>query len=814
MDANELRAAFTQFFVERGHVAVPSASLIPHDPTLLFTVAGMVPFKSYFTGDEVPPYSRAVTVQKCMRAGGKQSDLELVGRTTRHLSFLEMLGNFSFGDYFKADAIPWSWAFVTEVLGLDPDRLWVTVHDSDDEAVEVWTTEVGFPPERIQRMGEDNFWRMGDTGPCGPCSELHYDKGEAYGAPGGPAEGSGERYVEIWNLVFTQYDQQPDGSLVELPKKNIDTGAGLERILSILQGTDSVFGTDVLAPIVAAAEAATGLRSGVDEATDIGLRIMADHGRAMSFLVGDGVLPSNEGRGYVLRRIIRRAVRHAYQLGVTTAVTPPLAGAVAEVMATAYPDLAAQVSFIEGILGREEERFRHTLKAGSAILDEELARGAGRIEGEVAFRLHDTYGFPIDLTREIAAERGVEVDLAGFEESMAEQRSRARAAGLGGEEESEHLPRYRELVEQVGTTTFLGYDAYDATARVLLVIDDGYATGEDGGPAGPRVEVFLDRTPFYAEGGGQVGDTGVIATETGRVAVVDTTAALPELVRHHGVVVEGTLQPGQQATAQVDVARREAIRRNHTGTHLLHWALREVLGPHVKQQGSLVAPDRLRFDFSHFSPVGPEELARIEDLVNTTVVANDAVHTEVMSREQADATGAIAFFGERYGDQVRVVHAGDGSVELCGGTHVDTLGAVGPLQILSEGSIGANTRRIEALTGQPALAHLRRREGVLARAAELLRAPTTEEVPDRIERLTAQVRAVSEEVKALRAQAIHQEATELGEQASDGVVVVRRDDLPRNELRDLAVAVRDQPGVTAVVLIGSPDGQGVALVAA
>ncbi|MGH9075487.1 MAG: alanine--tRNA ligase, partial [Acidimicrobiales bacterium] len=511
MDANGLRAAYTGFFVERGHLAVPSAGLVSHDPGLLFTIAGMQPFKPYFVGEEIPPNPRLVSVQKCLRVSGKQSDIENVGRTTRHLSFLEMLGNFSFGDYFKAEAIPWAWSFVTGVLGLDPDRLWVTVHDSDDEAEAIWIESVGFPAARIQRMGEDNFWRMGDTGPCGPCSEIHYDKGDAYGPPGGPAIGGGERFVELWNLVFTQYDQQPDGSLVDLPKRNIDTGAGLERILSVLQGTDSIFETDVLAPIVARAAAVTGRRYGDDEETDVSLRILADHARSMTFLIGDGVFPSNEGRGYVLRRVIRRAVRQAYQLGVTAAVTPPLALAVTEVMGAAYPELAREADFITSVLEREEARFGQTLRAGSAILDEELGRGEGTITGPVAFRLHDTYGFPIELTKEIAAERGVAVDVAGFESAMAGQRARAREAGLGGGPGSEHLPAYRELLEEMGATDFLGYEADAATGRVLRVIEaDGPARGSAGGgegPAGPRVEVFLDRTPFYAEGGGQVGDT-------------------------------------------------------------------------------------------------------------------------------------------------------------------------------------------------------------------------------------------------------------------------------------------------------------------
>ncbi len=805
MDANQLRRAYTSFFEERGHLAMPSAGLVSHDPGLLFTVAGMQPFKRYFVGEEIPPATRLVSVQKCLRVSGAKSDIELVGRTRRHMSFLEMLGNFSFGDYFKAEAIPWAWDLVTEVLGMDPDRLWVTVHESDDEAEAIWVDSVGVPPERVQRLGEDNWWDMGGPGPCGPCSEIHFDKGEAYGEPGGPAHGGGDRYLEFWNLVFTQYDRQPDGTLADLPKKNIDTGAGLERILGLLQGTDSVFDTDVLAPIVETACSVTGRRYGADGEADVALRILADHARSTTFLIGDGVFPSNEGRGYVLRRLIRRAVRQAYQLGVTTAVMPALAAAVAGTMEVAYPELRRQLDFIQGVLAREEERFHQTLRAGSAILDEELAKGVAQLGGDVAFRLHDTYGFPIDLTREIASERGVGVDVAGFEAAMAEQRARSRQAGLGTEEESEHLPAYRELLEQFGTTEFLGYQTCSATGRVLHVLEAG---------PGAMVEVFLDRTPFYAEAGGQVGDTGTLVTPSGRAEVLDTTYALPGLIRHSARVVEGTIGPGQEALAQVDVERRDAIRRNHTGTHLVHWALREVLGPHVKQQGSLVAPDRLRFDFSHFGPVTRAELDKVEDLVNASVIGNPPVVTEEMERAEADRVGAIAFFGDKYGERVRVVHAGHSSVELCGGTHVDTLGAIGPFRIVSEGSIGANTRRIEALTGAPSLAHLRHEEELLGRAAELVRAATVEEVPERIERLSAQARAATEEARALRAQALRQEAEALVAEAGGDVVVARRDGLPRDQMRDLALGVRDRPGMRGAVLIGSPDGQGVALVAA
>ena len=805
MDASAaaLRKAFVDYFVERGHTHVPSSSLIPHDQTVLFTVAGMVQFKPYFLGDEVPPFPRATTVQKCFRT----VDIDIIGTTARHCTFFEMLGNFSFGDYFKEGALPFAWEFVTGVLGLDPDRLWVTVHESDDEAAGLWHDLVGVPLERIQRLGDaDNWWAMGDMygpGPCGPCSEIYYDKGEAYGPPGGPADGGEDRFVEIWNLVFMQYNRLPDKSLVDLPKRNIDTGAGFERILPILQNTDSVFDTDVLRPIVAAAERATGRRYGDDDRSDVSLRIMGDHARAMTFLVSDGVFPSNEDRGYVLRRIIRRAVRHAFQLGVEKLVTPTLVDATVDTLGEAWPELTRNHDFVTTVVTREEERFRQTLKAGSAILDEEITR-SGRVSGEAAFRLHDTFGFPIELTTEIAGERGVEVDLGGFDTSMEEQRRRAKedrkAAGGGNVVPAE---TYREILDQFGTTEFTGYSEYESKARVLAVVP----AGDD------RLEVFLDRTPFYAEGGGQVGDTGTITTPTGTATVVDTTYALPGLHRHTVEIAEGEITPGQEAAAAIDAARREAIRRNHTGTHLLHWALREVLGTHVKQQGSLVAPDYLRFDFSHHSPVSDDDMARIEALANERILANEPVRAYETSKENAEQLGAIAFFGDKYGDYVRVVEAGTRSMELCGGTHVGSLGMIGPVKVLSEGSIGSNMRRIFALTGAASLDHMRQQERLLGQAAELLRAKP-EELADAVQRVLQRQKALDDELKVLRGQVARAEAGSMAAAAVDGTVVARKDGLGPDQLRELALAVRDEPGIRAVVLVGTPDGERVSLVAA
>jgi alanyl-tRNA synthetase len=803
MDANELRSIFIDFFVERGHTLVPSSGLIPHHPLApLFTNAGMNQFLPYLLGEETPPYPRATSVQKCVRVRGKHDDIELIGRTTRHLTFFEMLGQWSFGDYFKQGAIEFAWELVTERLGLDGDRVWATVHETDDEAARIWEQEIGLPPERIQRMGADNFWEMGDTGPCGPCSELYYDRGPAYGADGGPAQGGEERYVEFWNLVFMQYDRAADGTLTELPKRNIDTGAGLERMLAVINDVDSVFDTDVLRTIVTAAERMSGRRYGDDAETDVKLRILADHARTVTFLVNDGVFPSNEDRGYVLRRILRRAVLRAFQLGVERPALPPLVEAVVELMDTAYPDLARNKDFVVGVVAREEEKFRQTLKSGSAILDEELARVTADnpvLRGDVAFRLHDTFGFPLELTREIAAERGVQLDEEGFEAAMADQRYRARSARAGAETDGETTEAYRELLEQFGPTEFVGYADYEAKGRILA------ATGD---------ELILDRTPFYAESGGQVGDTGEISTDTGVFKVTDTTYAIPgQLIRHTGRVTEGEVTAGEEALARIDAGRREAIRRNHTGTHLLHWALREVLGPHVKQQGSLVAPDRLRFDFSHYQPVTHEELAQVEALANARVLANEPVRAYETSKDEAEKTGAIAFFGDKYGDVVRVVEAGTRSVELCGGTHVGALGMIGPIKIVSEGSIAANMRRIEALTGEGSLEHFREDEDLLERTATMLRI-RPDELPERIERLLEERRHLDDELKALRRAAAGDAAQDLVAAAVEGVVVARRDGTTRDELKDLAVAIRDRPDIKAVVLGGVPEGGGVALVAA
>ncbi len=809
--ADQLRSSFTDFFAAKGHTVVPSASLIPHDPTVLFTVAGMVPFKPYFVGDEVAPFPRAVTSQKCARAGGKHNDLDDVGRTKRHLVFFEMLGNFSFGDYFKSDAIPWSWELVTEGWGFDGDRLWITVHESDDEAEAMWHEQVGVPMDRIQRLGDkDNFWQMGDTGPCGPCSEIHIDRGPAFGPEGGPLnDPHGDRFMEFWNLVFMQYNQAPDGSRTRLPRPSIDTGAGLERILCLLQGVDSVWETDLMQPLIENACSLTGktyVSGDYDDRNSFAMRVLAEHARSSAMLVSDGVFPSNEGRGYVLRRIIRRAVRYAYLLGTEKLVMPSLAETAIAVMGNAYPDVLKNKDFVLNVLTREEERFRQTLKTGLSILEDELEGQSEGLTGSTAFLLHDTYGFPLELTEEIAGERGVAVDTQGFNQEMAQQRERAKAARKGKGADDDRLDGYRDVVEQFGITEFVGYTLDTTEARVLAVLpgsptDDGRDT----------VEIFLDRTPFYAEAGGQVGDTGTIVTADGAADVLDTTYALPGLRRHVAVVTSGSVVAGASATASIDVERRSAIRRNHTGTHILHHALRKVLGEHVKQAGSLVGPDRLRFDFSHYAAVTDDEIRRIEDIANAETLANSPARVFETTKDEATALGAIAFFGDKYGDVVRVLEVGS-SIELCGGTHVRAAGDIGTIKVVGESSVGSNLRRIEATTGQNTLKLHQRDAAAVAEVARLV-GSSSDDMVSGVQRRLDEIRSLGDEVKHLRAQLATGRASELAAEAIGDVVVTRIDGLSPGDLRDLAIAIRQQ-GVDAVVLGGISDSGGVSLVAA
>lgn len=812
MNAHELRRAWTDFWVARDHTDVASAGLIPHHPSApMFTNSGMMPFVPYFVGEEQVPYvpRRASSIQRCVRAGGKHNDLDAIGRSPRHLSFFEMLGNFSFGDYFKAESIRWAWEFSTEVLGLDGDRIWVTCHVDDDEAAELWISEVGFPAARIQRLDKDNFWEMGDTGPCGPSSELFWDFGDAYGPEGGPANPAAEnRFVEFWNLVFQQFFRQPDGSLEPLETRNIDTGAGLERMLCTTIGSPSVFDTDELRALVEAGEKLTGTRLGTDAESDVALKLLADHARTMTFLAADGVVPSNEERGFVLRRIIRRAIRFAYLLGVETSVTPKLAERTVELMGDAYPVLVENVDTVIGVLTREEEQFRRTLRSGLGILDTALAElsDGGELPGAVAFQLHDTYGFPLEVTTEIVTDRGFTLDRPGFDQAMAEQRQRARdASRKGSVAAGAQAEAIQSILDRFGTTDFVGRERSEVTAEVI-----GVVTSDDG-----TTGVFIDRTPFYAESGGQVGDTGSLTSNDGTITyeVMDTVNALPGLHRH--VLAAGCPVPkvGDQVTARIDTDRRAAIRRNHTGTHLLHWGLREVLGGHVKQQGSWVGPDRLRFDFSHFEPVTSEQISAIEDLVNADVLANHEVQHFETSKDEATELGAIAFFGEKYGDTVRVLRAGPHSMELCGGTHVSRTGDIGPVKIISESSIGSNLRRIEAVTGTGPIERIRRDEAELAAAADRVGVPRSE-LLDGIDKRLSELAELRGEVRDLRARLATSGAADLAAEARDGVVVARVDGLDRDDLRSLTVAIRDRPEVRAAVLIGAPTGGGVALAAA
>ena len=736
MDANQLRRSFKDFFAERGHTVRPSASLIPVDPTLLLTNAGMVPFKPYFLGEEPAPYPRAVSVQKCVRT----IDIDIIGTTARHMSFFEMMGNFSFGDYFKSEAIAYAHEYVTEVLGLPEERLWYTVYKTDDEGAELWIEQEGISPDRVQRGDKDNFWQMGVPGPCGPASEIFVDRGAKYGEDGGPIGGGEDRFVEIWNLVFMQNIQsEPYHVVGDLPAKSIDTGLGLERVAAVLQEVDTVFEIDSMLHIMEAGSVYTGVRYGDAPLTDVSLRIIADHGRTVAMLVSDGVRPANTGRGYVLRRVLRRAVRHAWQLGGDGLLMPQVVEAVVEAMGDGYPELVDKQHAITEVVAREEEGFRRTLASGHSLLTSAISEvpGGGVLSGEVAFKLHDTYGFPIDLTKEVASEAGLTVDTDGFDDEMDAQRTWAKAAFTGGVE-AELAQMYLGVMESVGPTQFLGYSQEESSGRVLAMVREGESV--DRVEAGQDVEVFLDQTPFYAESGGQVGDQGTIETATGVVAVTDTRHAVQGFHGHRGKVSKGFVQIGQDASLQIDSPRREKIRKSHTGTHLLHWAIREVVGDHAHQAGSLVEPGRLRFDFSHYDAVKPDELAEVERLTNENIIANSSVHTEVTSMDVAKEMGALAFFGDKYGDTVRVVQIGGFSSELCGGTHTPSAGQVGPVVLMGESSIGSNTRRLEALTGEDAYAQLVAMRRALDSTGALLRSAPMD-VPAWVEGLLERIKS-------------------------------------------------------------------------
>ncbi len=810
MRTNEIRSTYLEFFATKDHQVLPSASLIPVDPTLLLTVAGMVPFKSYLLGEEPAPYDRVATSQKCIRT----EDIDILGTTARHLSFFEMLGNFSFGDYFKETAIPLAYELITEGYNLDPDRLWYTVHETDDEAAEIWLDVVGIDPERLQRRGKDNFWQMGIAGPAGPSSEIFYDKGPEYGADGGPVVDE-ERFMEIWNLVFMQYIQdEPYHVVGDLPAKSIDTGMGLERMAVLLQGVDSTFDTDTIRAILAVGERRTGVRYGSDERSDISLRILADHARAVTFLINDGVVPSNQGRGYILRRLLRRAVRHARMLGATDPIMEHLIDATVAEMGDAYPEIREKRGFINELAEREEEAFTRTLASGERMLDAALAElpDGAPVPGETAFKLHDTFGFPIELTQEIATEHGLAVDRAGFDAAMEQQKSRARAAFKGGNTGDE-AEAYRQLLRGLDQTEFIGYDSLDGRATILSIIREGESV--ERADEGSEVELFLDSTPFYAESGGQVGDTGTITTDTGTVRIEDTKLALPGVHGHRGTVVKGHIRHGQDSFAAIDRDRRERTRKNHTGTHILHWALREVLGDHVHQAGSLVAPDRLRFDFSHFDGVDMETLYHIEKITNERIIENAQVTTIEATKDEASKMGALAFFGDKYGDIVRVVKTGAFSTEFCGGTHVPSTGQVGPLVLVSEGSIGSNIRRVEALTGSHGygyLSDLRSRLGDVSTILKTQPSRVVDAAMSMKERLKAAEERIAEFEERERSGAADQIASSAESIGSYALAAGRVDGIGADGLRALAFTVRDAIGSGVGVLGSVTDGKAALIV--
>jgi alanyl-tRNA synthetase len=827
--AAEIREAFLRFFEERGHRRVPSSALVPQsDPTLLFTNAGMVQFKDVFTGRERRDYSRATTAQKCVRAGGKHNDLENVGFTARHHTFFEMLGNFSFGDYFKKDAIAWGWEFVTGAkwLGLPAARLAATVFAGegslpwDEEAFELWRGQ-GLPADRIHQLGaKDNFWAMGDTGPCGPCSEIHFFQGDdipcAEEQAGRRCLGVAcdcDRWLEIWNLVFMQFERGADGNLTALPKPSIDTGAGLERMAAVAQGKRSNYDTDLFQSIIRSIEKLAGKRYGKSPEDDVSMRVIADHARATAFLVGDGVLPSNEGRGYVLRRIMRRGIRHGKRLGLERPFLAEVCGAVLDEMGKAYPETEANRAFVEKVAAQEEDGFRRTLDKGLGILETEMSRLAAArdkvIPGKVAFQLYDTFGFPLDLTRVIAAERGLRVDEPGFDRHMAEQRARSEWKGSG---EAAVADLHKQIAGEFGETSFLGYETTLAQAEVKALVVNGARAAR--AEKGDRVELVAAATPFYGESGGQVGDAGEIRGPQGKVAVADTVRPVPGLMVHLGEVVEGSIAVGDLADFGVDEMRRDLIRANHSATHLLHYALRERLGEHVKQAGSVVAPDHLRFDFSHFQPLTPEELRDVEQTVNELVRQNAATDTSVLELEQARKAGAMMIFGEKYGDRVRVVRIGP-SKELCGGTHVRRTGDIALFKIASEESIAAGVRRIVAYTGPRALEQVQRTDDELHRAAALLKAGAFE-VAQKIEQTQRRIRELERALEEAQSKVAAAQSGDLVSQAREvnGVKVLAvRVQADGKQLRELADKLRERLGSGVVALGAEQDGKAVLLVA-
>jgi alanyl-tRNA synthetase len=798
----DIRKTFLDFFASKGHTIVASSSLVPgNDPTLMFTNSGMVQFKDVFLGSDKRSYTRATSVQACLRAGGKHNDLENVGYTARHHTFFEMLGNWSFGDYFKRESLKWAWELLTQVYKLPAERLLVTVYQEDDEAYDIWTKEIGLAPDRVIRIGDnkggryksDNFWMMADTGPCGPCSEIFYDHGEHIpgGPPGSPDE-DGDRFIEIWNNVFMQFDMAEDGSVTPLPAPCVDTGMGLERLAAILQHVHSNYEIDIFAALIAAAARETGCQ----DLSHKSLRVIADHIRATAFLVSDGVIPSNEGRGYVQRRIVRRAIRHGYKLGQKTPFFHKLVADLVRLMGDAYPALRAQEARITAVLKAEEERFFETLANGMEILDSALTGGAKLLAGDVAFKLHDTYGFPLDLTNDVCRENGIEVDEAGFKVAMEKQKAQARAAGK--------FKMDKALDYSGASNAFVGYELLQATTKIVALYADGVSVAAL--KHGQTGIVVLDSTPFYAESGGQAGDEGVLTSGSARFAVGDTLKIKADVFGHHGTLDEGTLNVGDTVQAQVNTAVRAATVRNHSATHLMHHALREVLGNHVQQKGSLVNAERTRFDFAHGAAVSAAEIVEIERRVNAEILANAAAQARVMDIESAQKTGAMMLFGEKYGETVRVLDIGS-SRELCGGTHVQRTGDIGLFKVVGEGGVAAGVRRIEAVTGLNALAYLQLLEGTVAQVAGVLKAPTAE-ITGRVGQVLEQVKALEKDVAALKGKLASSQGDSLLDQAVDvggsvgslKVLAVRLDGADAKTLRETMDKLKDKLKSAAIVL--------------
>ena len=759
MTGSEIREQFLKFFEQRGHTVVKSSDLIPkNDPTLLFTNAGMVQFKDVFLGLEKRDYNRATSSQKCVRAGGKHNDLENVGHTARHHTFFEMLGNFSFGDYFKKDAIKFGWELMTEVYKLPEEKLWVTVFEDDDEAYEIWQKDMGLPEDRVVRLGEkDNFWAMGDTGPCGPCSEILIDQGEAFscGKPDCKVGCDCDRYLELWNLVFMQYDRDKEGKMTPLPNPSIDTGMGLERISAVLQGVKSNYETDLLRGIISSVEEISDKKYGEDTSSDVSMRVIADHARAVTFLISDGVFPSNEGRGYVLRRILRRAVRHAKMLGIEEPCLYKITETVRDIMHDAYPELDERIEFVKEVVQNEEERFFETIDRGLELLSTEIEKRKGEktLPGDVVFKLYDTFGFPQDLTEDIASEHGLIIDAAGFEQEMERQRSQSREAWKGSEG-GDLEPIYKEFVSGGLTVEFTGYTKTEDTGRITAIIKDGALV--DSASEGDEVDIITDKTPFYGESGGQVGDRGKIEGERGIATVLDTKKPLPTIIVERTHIDKGTLWVGDKVELRVDKKFRHSSETHHSATHILHAVLKEVLGDHVGQAGSLVEPGRLRFDFTHHSSIDPSEIRKIEDIINDRIRWDDSVVIETdVPYDEAMKRGATAFFEEKYGDKVRVVSIGDYSMELCGGTHLDTSGEAGLLKIATESASSAGVRRIEALAGESAWNYLKGKEDKLTEAARVLKVPESDLIM-RLKKLVQENEDARKELETYKDKAISQ----------------------------------------------------------